>query len=117
MRRGRREVEMAQRRDKRLSLRWPRAWVVNWKEERVGDQRSERERRGPTKTLRIEEGEREEGGQEAGRKGEEGGGKWREMVHLEGLSSPPKLEVKEAETEEKDFRKRREEERMDNSST
>ncbi len=39
-----------------------------------------------------------------------------EMVHLAGLSSPPKLEVKEAETEEKDSRKRGEEERMDRLS-
>ncbi len=28
-------------------MRWPRAWAVDWKEVRVGDQRSERERRGP----------------------------------------------------------------------
>ena len=100
-------------------MRRPRARAVDWKEERVGDQRSWRERKGPTGTPRIEEeGEREEGGQEVGREGGEGGGHMEgEMVHLEGLSSPPKLEVKEAETEEKDSRKRGEEERMDRSST
>ncbi len=36
-------------------MRWPRAQAVNWKEERVGDQRSGRERRGPTGSPRIEE--------------------------------------------------------------
>ncbi len=53
-------------------MRRARAWAVDWKEERVGDQRSWRERRGPTGTPRIEEeGEREEGGQEVGREGGE----------------------------------------------
>jgi len=118
VRRGRRKVVMEWMRRGNGRGEWPMRRDREWKVERVGDQRSGRESRGPVGRLRIEtEGQMEEEGQ-----GKESGGEGEGQtdgvtVHLEGFSSAPKAEEKAEETAEREDGKEMEEERTERSST